>query len=237
MPKNKHQFLDQIFKFDKNYSDKPEPHEEETLLTKGKEIASKGEDFLVDSLGLDDNEETRNALRKGVGVGAAAGALAILMASRSGRNLVKIGGIAGLGTLAYKAYQKNGGTEPEESQGLIQTLKGEQAEKRTTAILKAMVGAAKADGHISMREKKLINSYNQSAKSPVKEVLNSPTSFKLIASLVDSQQAAREIYAAAARVANGINKKEREYLDNLARCLKLDPEIAARLETDVRTGS
>ena len=48
---------------------------------------------------------------------------------------------------------------------------------------------------------------------------------------------ALEIYGASCRIANGLNPRERNYLDSLAMELRLDPEIAARVETDVRTGS
>ena len=79
------------------------------LSAKGKDVAAKGEDYLVDKLGLEDSEVSRDSLRKGVGAGAAAGALALLLSSRSGRKVATMGGLAALGTLAWKSYQKNGG--------------------------------------------------------------------------------------------------------------------------------
>ena len=48
---------------------------------------------------------------------------------------------------------------------------------------------------------------------------------------------ALEIYGASCRVANGLNPRERDYLDRLAMELRLDPDTAARVETEVRTGS
>ena len=75
------------------------------LTKKGKEVAAKGEDYLVDKLGIEDNELARETLRKGVGVGAAAGALALLLSSRSGRKVATLGGLAGVGALAWKAYK------------------------------------------------------------------------------------------------------------------------------------
>jgi len=58
-----------------------------------------------------------------------------------------------------------------------------------------------------------------------------------IAALAKTDQEAAEIYAVSCRVANGLNVKEREYLDELAMALKIDPVIAAKLETDMRTGA
>jgi len=53
------------------------------LSAKGKNLAAKGEDYLVDKLDIEDNEIARSALRKGVGAGAAAGALALLLSALS----------------------------------------------------------------------------------------------------------------------------------------------------------
>ena len=206
------------------------------LTAKGKEIAAKGEDLLVDKLGIEDNEVSRDALRKGVGAGAAAGALALLLSSRSGRKLAVLGSLAGLGTVAYKAYQKNGGKMPKSAQEIIGLLKGNKAEARAGVILQAMIAAAKADGHINEAEMVLIKALDKGAEGDLKVALDAPTSAREIAALADSEQAAREIYAASARIANGLNPAERDYLDRLAMALSLDPELAARLETDVRTG-
>ena len=211
------------------------------LTAKGKEIASKGEDFLIDKLGVEDNEVSRDALRKGVGAGAAAGALALLLSSRSGRKLAMIGGLAGLGTLAWKSYQKNGGKMPKSTQDIIGLFKGPQAEARADVLLRAMIAAAKVDGSIDAEELELINAHNSESADALKIAFTQtkmaqPESAKAIAALADSEQAAREIYAASARIANGLNPQERDYLDELAMALNLDPELAARIETDVRTG-
>ena len=66
--------------------------------------------------------------------------------------------------------------------------------------------------------------------------INQPANPREIAALSDSEQTAREIYAVSARIADGLSPKERDYLDHLAMALDLDPELAARIETDVRTG-
>ena len=179
-------------------------------------------------------------MRKGVGAGAAAGALALLLTSRSGRKLATIGGLAGLGTLAWRAYQKQneGGHvfTPKNTQEISGVITGGKAEARAEVIIRAMVAAAKADGRVNDEELALINALNDGSVDALKIAINQPASPKQIASLATSAQEAREIYAASCRVANGLNHKERDYLDRLAMALELDPELAARLETDVRTG-
>jgi len=206
------------------------------LTAKGKELAAKGEDMLVDKLGIEDNAVSRDALRKGVGAGAAAGALALLLSSRSGRKLAVLGGLGGLGALAYKAYQKNGGEMPKSAQEIIGLLKGDKAEARASVILQAMVAAAKVDGHINEAEMEMIKALGNGGEADLKAALDAPANARAIAALADSAQAGREIYAASARIANGLNPAERDYLDKLAMALDMDPELAARLETDVRTG-
>ncbi len=228
------EYLDQLLKAGRELAEKGK-ESSAGISAKAKELAAKGEDVLVDKLGIEDSEQTRAALRKGVGAGAAAGALALLLSSRSGRKLAMLGGLAGLGTLAYKAYKKNGGNMPQSAQEVIGLIKGEKAEDRAKILLRAMIAAAKIDGNIDDEELALINKAGKGGDA-LKLALSAPESAKDIAKLADSEQAAREIYAASARIANGLNPKERDYLDELAMALKLDPELAARLETDVRTG-
>ena len=60
------------------------------IRAKGQDLAVKGEDFLVDKLNIEDNEAGRAALRKGVAAGGAAGALALLLSSRSGRKIATL---------------------------------------------------------------------------------------------------------------------------------------------------
>ncbi len=208
--------------------------EETGAIEKGKELGKKGEDLLIDKLGLEDTPKVREALRKGVGTGAAAGALLLLLKSKSGRKIATLGGLAGLGTLAYKAFQKNGGKMPTNwKDEVIGLISGPKAEDRSEAILRAMISAAKADGEISDDEMSFIKSHDEIDLGSILEQDCDPIE---IARMATSDQAAREIYAASCRIANGLNEKERDYLDNLAMALRLDPDLAARLETDVRTG-
>ncbi|WP_026941910.1 DUF533 domain-containing protein [Hellea balneolensis] len=204
------------------------------LTVKGKELASKGEDYLVDKLNIEDTDVSREALRKGVGAGAAAGAVALLLSSRSGRKMATLGGLGALGILAYKAHKA--GKMPTNAEDVIGLLKGPQANERAATLLKAMVSAAKADGSLHEDELDIINAYEGASVDAVQAVMDQPTNARAIAALADSDQAAAEIYAVSCRVANGLNPKERDYLDELAMGLKLDPELAAKIETEMRTG-
>ena len=116
------------------------------LTVKGKKLAAKGEDYLVDKLNLEDTEVSREALRKGVGTGAAAGAVALLLSSRSGRKLATLGGLSALGVLAYKAHKS--GKMPTSADEVIGLIKGDKANDRSQVLIRAMISAAKADGSI-----------------------------------------------------------------------------------------
>lgn len=204
------------------------------LTVKGKQIVTQGENYLVDKLGIEDSEASRAALRKGVGTGAAAGALALLLSSRSGRKMMTLGGLAGLGAIAYKAHQA--GKMPKTAEDVIGLLKGPAADARTDILLKAMVAAAKADGDVNDAEMALIEAHDASSLDALKLALYHPADPVEIARLADTPQIAAEIYAVSCRVADGLNPKERDYLDALAMAMRLDPDVAARIETDVRTG-
>ncbi|MBL4766223.1 MAG: DUF533 domain-containing protein [Rhodobacteraceae bacterium] len=231
--------LDQLLNAGKTLANQisEQGHEHMPALSRhGKELADKGEDFLVDKLGIADTEASREALRKGVGAGTAAGALALLLSSKSARKLATLGGLAGLGVLAWKSYKDSGGTVPKRAQDIVGLLRGPQAEIRAETLIRAMIAAAKADGNIEDAELAVINAYDAESVDVLKIVLSTPENPKTIAALADSEQAAREIYAISCRIANGLNPWERDYLDRLAIAMGLDPELAARIETDIRTG-
>lgn len=204
------------------------------LSAKGIDIAKRGEDILVDKLGIEDTDVSRDALRKGAAAGAAAGALALLLSRRSGRKMATLGGLGALGVLAFKAHQA--GKMPSSMDDVIGILKGKPANDRAEILLRAMVAAAKADGHISEEEQTLLDAHHSSDNRQLQAILNESPNPKAIAALAKDTQTAIEIYAISARVANGVNPKERDYLDRLAMAMGLDPDMAAKVETQVRTG-
>ncbi len=232
---NAQDLLDQILKTGREWA-KDGSSQSKDLIKHGKKIAAQGEDILADKLGIEDTEAGRDALRKGVGAGAAAGALALLLSSRSGRKMATLGGLAGVGILAYKAFQKNGGQMPNWKDEVVGMITGPKGEARTDALLRAMIAAAKADGEISADELAIITAHEGEDTAMLEDVLAQTPDPQDIARLADSPQAAREIYAVSCRIADGLCAAERDYLDALAMALRLDPELAARIETDVRTG-
>ena len=89
------------------------------------------------------------------------GALGLLLGkNKTTRKLATYGGLAAIGVMAYKAYgdykQQQGGANAGVEPQTVDRLPPPQAELHSQAILKALVAAAKADGHIDTRERGVI---------------------------------------------------------------------------------
>ena len=82
----------------------------EELLAAGKKVAEKGQSIAEENLNLPTDPVERKAAVDGLKKGAlVTGVLALLFGTKSGRALtgtaIKLGGVAALGTVAYKAYK------------------------------------------------------------------------------------------------------------------------------------
>lgn len=185
----------------------------------------------------------------GLGKGAlAGGALSMLMGSKRLRSLggkgLAYGGMAALGALAYRAYsdwqKQNAGTAPAEAPRTIDRVSGAEAETHSRAILKALVAAAKADGHVDDRERQLIEeelgklSDDAELRQWLQAELSKPLDPTEVASAGESPEIASEMYLVSLMMVDDQNYMERVYLDALARNLKLEPSLKERLETQAR---
>ncbi|WP_162046934.1 tellurite resistance TerB family protein [Vibrio taketomensis] len=199
------------------------------------DIVNKGKEQLQ-------NASTSNSL-KSLGSGAVgSGLVSLLMGSKKtkkigakmGKNALKIGGAAALGALAYKVYNDWQGkqtasqptTEPFDANNAI----------HEQLILKAMIAAAKADGHVDAQEMAQIESAiaqagaDEQLRSLVHNELNKPLDPVQIAQLAKTPQQASEIYLASLIVVDEQNFMEKAYLQELAKQLKLAPEVTQQLE-------
>lgn len=224
--------LDQILGTGQDLVKKAKSADTAELTAKGKEMFKQAEDTLADKLGVGDDAASRKKLR--LGTAATAGALALVLGNRSKRKFAALGGLGALGFLAYKAQKS--GTMPKNFQDVVNLINNKAPANRADILLKAMVSAAKADGDISDEELVMLDALDGVESDDVRAVLAGNANPEAIAALAKDDQTAAEIYAVSCRVANGLNPRERDYLDRLAMEMRLDPEIAARIETDVRTG-
>ena len=172
------------------------------------------------------------------------GALGLLLGkNKTTRKLATYGGLAAIGVMAYKAYgdyrQQSGATaEPQ----TVDRLPPPQAELHSQAILKALVAAAKADGHIDARERQVIEGeftrLNQDAELQqwLHAELEKPLDPAEVARAASTPEIASEMYLASLMAADQQNFMERAYLDELARQLKLDDNLKLRLEQQLGQG-
>lgn len=192
-----------------------------------------------------------------IGAGAlAGGALGLLLGSKGGRKLggkaLKMGSIAALGALAYKAYgqwQAQQGQSAQPAQPGLPAAQPEPAAPRTVnllpapeielhsrAMLKAMIAAAKADGHLDDRERGLVEAELNRLQADgqtrrwLEDELRRPLDPGEVASAAGSPEMASEMYLASLLMADETSFMERAYLDELARQLKLPDGLKLELE-------
>ena len=217
----------------------------ENLLASGKELAAKGQAVVEEKLGVAGEGDARESQMAGLKQGAiGVGLLALLIGTRSGRKLtgaaIKWGSLAAIGGVGYKAYKKW-----QEQQGItddlgqpILELEGEAASSRSTALVKAMIAAAKADGHIDADEIAKIKgeladmNLDASVASLLESEIAKPLSAAEIAAEADSPAAAVEMYLASKLIIDDENLQERTYLNDLARELKLPGQLIEKVDAE-----
>lgn len=184
---------------------------------------------------------------------AGAGLAALMLGSKGGRKVVgsaaKLGGLAVVGGLAYKAFQnwqqsKQGEVAQAPAPRELAPPPADTAfaghdQERAMTFLVAMIASAKADGHIDAEEQKRI--YGQlneqivgaEAKAFLMEEMMAPLDLDRVAKLATSQERAVEIYAASCMAIDLDTHDERTWLDNLAQALRLDPALTEQIEKAV----
>ncbi|HAJ85384.1 MAG TPA: DUF533 domain-containing protein, partial [Pseudomonas sp.] len=140
----------------------------------------------------------------------AAGAMGLLLGNRKMRKMggkaVTYGGLAALGVLAYKAYsnwQAQQGAAAQQTPQTIDRLPPAEVEVHSEGILKALVAAAKADGHVDARERQLIEAElaklagDSDLQHWLEAELNKPLDPMDVASAARSPEMAAEMYLAS----------------------------------------
>jgi uncharacterized membrane protein YebE (DUF533 family) len=190
---------------------------------------------------------------KGLASGGVAGSLAtILLGSKSGTKLaksaLKVGGTAALAGLAYKAYQ----TWQQNQQGqqgqvpapasvsepvFLPPQAAAQADL-SLALLRAMIAAAKADGHIDAAEQqKIFGKLDEAglgleAKAFVIDEMRKPLNIDAIVADATTPERAIELYTASVLAIDVDDPSEQAYLAMLAARLKLDPGLKLAVEQE-----
>lgn len=217
------------------------------LLHSGKDAAQKTKDFAEQKLGVPSQGENRDAMLSGLGKGALAGGLlALLLGTKTGRGVtgkaIKYGSLAAVAGFAYKAYRDWQASQPNQSasstgqDASIQDLTGDQANHRSLVLIRAMIAAANADGHIDEAERANIREQLQAlglendARQVLETEIGRPLSPQELAALVDSPAAASEVYLLSSVIVDEANPMEKEYLKELSVALKLPASLVQRLQ-------
>lgn len=183
---------------------------------------------------------------------AAGGVLALLLGTRGGRRIggsaLKLGSMAALGMLAWKTYQnwqaQQQAAAPAAAAGAATAvprpappaLPAPQTDAHGRVLLKAMIAAAKSDGHLDDRERELVEAeLRRSEADPavrawVETELRRAVDAADVAAGATTPELAAEVYLASVLVADESSAPERAYLDALASALRLDAGLKAQLE-------
>lgn len=210
------------------------------ILASGKTYLEKGKQLAEEQINLPEEGPERDAKIDGLKKGAlAAGGLALLLGTRSGRwltgNALKIGSLAALGGIAYQAYKNWGGAD--QSARPVHQLTGPDAEARSKLLLRSMIAAAKADGHIDASEQKRIEAEIEKMGLAdvdagfLRDEIRQPLDIEALVAAVPDKEAAAEVYLLSRIIVDVQNDMEKSYLQELASKLGLKPEEVDSLES------
>jgi len=186
------------------------------------------------------------------GGAAAGGIMALLMGNKSARkiagNAAGYGGAALLGGLAYKAYSnwqhnKGGQTTTWSDTGNTMLETNEafttgdmQAPDFQLQLIKAMIAAAKADGHIDATEQQLIFSavedmdVSTEVKGVIFDLLQQQITLEELAAGAETIEQRSELFLASCLVIDPDHPSEQAHLEQLAAVLELPEGLGQQLQ-------
>lgn len=184
----------------------------------------------------------------------AAGALlgglgALIFGTSAGRSIAgsaaKVGGLALVGGLAYKAYQNYQAGKPllgAEQQALLPAPAGSGFEPEAASdanaliFIRAMIAASASDGHIDDAERNGIlgglreAGFDPEANTWLANEMAKPASVDELVEGAESPELAAQIYTAARIAINPDKPAEKDFLAGLAGSLGLDAELVANID-------
>ena len=165
--------------------------------------------------------------------------------SRSGGG-TSYAALASLGMMAFQAYQawqRSQASAPQEAPRTVDLLAGPEAEEHSHAILRALIAAAKADGRIDDAEKQMISTeIGRHTDDPqlqqwLDDEVAKPLDANEVAQSATDPAMASEMYLASVMLVDDQQDAERNYLDELAAALQIEPELQLHLEQQARGGA
>jgi uncharacterized membrane protein YebE (DUF533 family) len=187
-----------------------------------------------------------SGLASGVAGGAVAGALLSKKGHKHAGTLLKVGGLAGVGGLAWKAYRGFQESKsvtysdddptsdgPEEQRAHLTASSGfdPAQDSRGLLLVRAMISAAMADGHISAEELTRITrrlaelDLRDHEKSLILDELRCPVRAEQLVEQCTDPTISLEVYAASLLAIDTSCPAGRVYLEDLAEQLALPPAL------------
>jgi uncharacterized membrane protein YebE (DUF533 family) len=186
----------------------------------------------------------------------------MLFRSKSVRKLagtaLQVGAVAAVGGLAYNAYQNYRDGKPVVPQGIRDLLAGlpgtgagaaphgaevagfipppGQNDAVACLLLKSMIAAAAADGHLDAAEHKRIRAQLEAGGLTDEEqklldaLILQPASIAELAAEAGTPALRAEVYTAARLAIEPDSPEERDWLNRLAMALRLEPGLKAHLD-------
>ncbi|MEE4146225.1 MAG: tellurite resistance TerB family protein [Halieaceae bacterium] len=206
---------------------------------------------------------TGSGMGAGLAGGVAGGALVSALTTKSGRkaakSVAKVGGLAAVGALAWTAYKRYqgdsaGGTSAQAveanpvsppaavrrewqqlPQQQFETLSADGSGSQGMLVLRAMISAAMADGHLSpLEQARIFDRLDRLGLTPEErdtlfDELRNPLSCKVLAAQVSDPVLAIEVYTAAALMVDTTCAAAGLYLAELAHRLELPEPLVASI--------
>lgn len=187
--------------------------------------------------------------------GAAGGVGGLVLGTRTGRAIAgsaaRIGALALIGGLAYKAFQNYQAGRPlidgvDQAEAAPQGSGFEPSavtNESATVYIRAMIAAAASDGRIDDAEQaKIIGGLKQAgvdaeAEEFLANELNNPASVDDLAGAVTSPEEAVQVYTAARIAIEPDARGEVQFLAKLAAALGIDNKLAAHIDATTRSAS
>lgn len=153
--------------------------------------------------------------------------------------------LASLGMMAFQAYQawqRSQAAAPQQALRTADMLAGPEVESHSHAVLRALIAAAKADGRIDDAERQMISTeIGRHTDDPelqqwLDDEVAKPLDAHDVAQSATDPAMAAEMYLASVMVAGDQQGAERDYLDELAAALQIDPQLQVHLEQQARGG-
>ncbi|UYO00917.1 MAG: tellurite resistance TerB family protein [Devosia sp.] len=198
--------------------------------------------FNIDQI-LKTLQTDKNAQRTAMTGAAGLAAGLLLSGGKPGKllgNAAKVGAMAAVGGLAYKAWQnyqqgQSGQASPPSEDKFIPAPDTAAQEELGKTLVRAMIAAAKADGRIDAEEKEAIFErlktmpLSAEEKAWVFDELSTPLDINAVVARADTPEHAAEIYAASLVAISADTAAEQAYLEALATKLKLDPALVTEI--------